>query len=118
MARAKFSRMVFSLSAQQQDRIRTTVVLVIEIALVHSSLVLGWKYLWPYISHYLPDYQPLLNVIWSKILEPYAVSLFSAPSIVALVMILWYMAAKSCGIDVFDTEGMVDVLLVCLVPTP
>ena len=98
--------MVFGLSAKQQQRIRAIVVLVAEIVVVHYSFVVGWKRLWPYLSQYLPDYQPLLDVIWNRILEPYAVSLFSVPSIIAFLIILCYIFAKAYHNDVFNTEGM------------
>ena len=80
---------------------------VIEIITVHVCIVLGGKFLWSYLSLYLPDVQPLLNLAWSYVLEPYAVSLFSVPSVVAFLIILYYTAAKNFARDIFNAEGMV-----------
>lgn len=79
---------------------------VIEIITVHVCIVLGGKFLWSYLSLYLPDVQPLLNLVWSYVLEPYAVSLFSVPSVVAFLIILYYTAAKNFARDIFNAEGI------------
>ena len=81
------------------------VVLILEIFIVHNSFIIGWTFLSPYLSHYLPDYQPLLFTIWSRVLEPYAVSLLSIPSIVVLLIMLCYIAAKQRAMDIFNVEG-------------
>ena len=93
-------------SEDHQRRRYPTVLLLIEILVVHTSFVYGWRFLWPCVSHYLPDCQPLLDVIWTHILEPYAVSLFSVPSAVVLLIILCYTAAKyKFAKDIFNVEG-------------
>ena len=92
-----------------------TILLLLEIVVVHSSVVLGWRFLGPYISRYLPDFQPLLNVIWTHILEPYAVSLFSIPSAVVLLIMLCYTAAKyKFAKDIFNVEGIGFVVSIVL----
>ena len=89
-----------------QRRRYPTVLLLIEILVVHTSFVYGRRFLWPRVSHYLPDCQPLLDVIWTHILEPYAVSLFSVPSAVVLLIMLCYTAAKyKFAKDIFNVEG-------------
>ena len=89
----------------QQRRLPTVVLLIVEIVVLHSSFVFAWRFLWPYVSHYVPDCQPLLDVIWTHVLEPYAISLFSIPSAVVLVIMLCYTAAKYFAKDIFNAEG-------------
>lgn len=84
----------------------TVLPLLIEIAVVHSSVLLAWRFLLPYMPHYLIDCQPLVDIVWTHILEPYAVSLFSIPSVVALLIMLYYTAAKyKFAKDIFNVEG-------------
>lgn len=90
------------------------VTVFLEILIVHSCFLLAWKFLWPYLSQYVPELEPLLDVIWNRVLEPYAVVLLSVPSVTALFIILCYIAAKCHAKDVFNVEGIVIVLVLGL----
>lgn len=98
---------------EDHQRRRYPIMLPFEIAVVHSSILLAWKFLLPYMPHYLTDCKPLLDFIWTHILEPYAVSLFSIPSVVVLLIMLCYIAAKyKFAKDIFNVEGMYGCIIV------